>query len=89
MAKQYKIIKASDSKLVGVIFEYAILNNMAEPKWFTEFVNKQFKPLATKIEKIEEDVASLKVDVADLKVRVTKLETKLDTVIKLNNLKTK
>lgn len=44
------------------------------PKWFTEFVEKRFDPLA-------KDVASLKTDVADLKVRVTKIE---DTLIRNN-----
>jgi hypothetical protein len=32
MSKQYKIIKATDPKLIGVVFEYAILNNMQPPK---------------------------------------------------------
>jgi hypothetical protein len=35
--KQYKIIKATYPKLIGVIFEYAILKDMQPPKWFQEF----------------------------------------------------
>ncbi|MDR3330123.1 MAG: hypothetical protein LBS76_02475 [Mycoplasmataceae bacterium] len=67
MAKQYKIVKSSDPKLVGVIFEYAIINDMAAPKWFTNFVETKFDPLVKRVEAIE---------------------NRLETVIKLNNLKT-
>jgi DNA anti-recombination protein RmuC len=83
------------------LFEYVILRGDMNkpPKWFAEFVDKQFKPFTTKI---EADVSNIKSDVSDLKVRMTKVEdtlqehgkqitnlsTKLDTVIKLNNLRT-
>jgi hypothetical protein len=40
------------------------------------------------VKKIASDVDDIKTDVADLKVRMTKVETKLNTVIKLNNLRT-
>ncbi|MDR0545616.1 MAG: hypothetical protein LBG49_01650 [Mycoplasmataceae bacterium] len=53
MARQYKITKATYDKLVGVIFEYAIINDVKAPKWFTEFVDKQFKPLVGKVANIE------------------------------------
>jgi hypothetical protein len=60
MSKKYKIIKSTCSKLVGTIFEYAIINDGMAPKWFTQWSKQQFEPLAK--------------DVADLKVRVTKIE---------------
>ncbi|MDR0545433.1 MAG: hypothetical protein LBG49_00720 [Mycoplasmataceae bacterium] len=44
MARQYKITKATYEKLVGVIFEYAIIDDVKAPKWFTEFVEKRFEP---------------------------------------------
>jgi hypothetical protein len=83
MARQYKITKATYEKLVGVIFEYAIMDDVKAPKWFTEFVEKRFKPLAA--------------DVADLKLRMTNVETRLDVlehndkvifdILKRNNLR--
>lgn len=72
--KQYRIVKATDAKLVGVIFEYVIINNVVAPKWFSEFVDKQFKPLAEKVASIE--------------TRLEKVESILESVIKFNNLKT-
>jgi hypothetical protein len=69
--KQYKIIKATYPKLIGVIFEYAILKDMQPPKWFQEFEkrnNARFDRLQT--------------DVADLKNRMTRVEN----VLKRNNL---
>ncbi|MDR0545434.1 MAG: hypothetical protein LBG49_00725 [Mycoplasmataceae bacterium] len=63
MARQYKITKATYNRLVGVIFEYAIINDVKAPKWFSEFVEKQFKPLAA--------------DVTDLKLRMANVETRL------------
>jgi hypothetical protein len=70
MAKQYKITKATYDKLVGVIFEYAIINDVKAPKWFSEFVDKQFKPFVTKTES----------DITSIKTRLEKVESRLDKV---------
>jgi hypothetical protein len=80
MAKQYKITKASDPKLVGVIFECAILNNSMAPKWFVEFVVKQFKPF---VSNVETRLTNLEIDMKDVKSRLSTVED----VLKRNNLK--
>lgn len=78
---KYKITRCpANEQLVDTEFEAVIIKNMA--------LLNLVKKIASDVEGIKTDVASLKTDVADLKVRVTKLETKLDTVIKLNNLRT-
>jgi hypothetical protein len=72
---KYKIIKCPTSeKLVGTEFEAVIIKNMT---------------LLNLVKKIASDVNGIKTDVADLKVRMTKVETRLDIIVKLNNLKTK
>ncbi|MDR0545474.1 MAG: hypothetical protein LBG49_00925 [Mycoplasmataceae bacterium] len=81
--KEYEMTKSSREDWIGVAFQCHIINkgvNVA-PKWFTEFVNKQFKPLAEKASRIE-------VDVSDIKVRLAKVENRLESIIKLNNLRT-
>lgn len=56
MARQYKIVEASYSKLIGVVFEHVILNDMQPPKWFQEFEkrnNARFDEINSKIVKLE------------------------------------
>jgi predicted nuclease with TOPRIM domain len=50
------------------------------PKWFAEFVEKQFKPLVQKVSKIEE--FNEKLD-----SKVSNIESRLDNLVKKNNLK--
>ncbi|MDR0545615.1 MAG: hypothetical protein LBG49_01645 [Mycoplasmataceae bacterium] len=89
MARQYKITKATYDKLVGVIFEYAIINDVKAPKWFAEFVEKRFDPLAKEVAEIKVDVADLKVRMANVECRLDNLETKVDTLDKrVTNLET-
>jgi hypothetical protein len=47
------------------------------PAWFTFWVEHQYKP----------DIKDIKADVTSLKKDVTTIKTRLDNIVKLNNLK--
>ncbi|MDR0545617.1 MAG: hypothetical protein LBG49_01655 [Mycoplasmataceae bacterium] len=80
MARRYKITKATYEKLVGVIFEYAIINDVKAPKWFQEFVEKRFDPEITNIkarlEKVESEIVGIKTDIVTI-----------NDILKRNNLR--
>ncbi|MDR0545589.1 MAG: hypothetical protein LBG49_01510 [Mycoplasmataceae bacterium] len=87
MARQYKITKATYEKLVGVIFEYAIINDVKAPKWFSEFVEKQFKPFVTKT---ESDIANIKTRLEKVESEIVGIKTDIVTIndiLKRNNLR--
>ncbi|MCQ2786985.1 MAG: hypothetical protein MJ199_01125 [Bacilli bacterium] len=53
----------------------------------TEIVKDGFKRVNTRIDNLEKDVSSLKQDVKDINTRIDRIDTRLDYIVKANNLK--
>jgi DNA anti-recombination protein RmuC len=105
MSKQYKIIKATYPKLIGVIFECAILKDVQPPKWFQEFekrVNARFEHNDARFDTLEERInarferiettlqeqAKFNTEVRGFMKRTDDHLSRIDKVIRINNLKT-